>query len=49
MTAEETIAAIRTDLAYAIRQLRVHRDIGRALDALDRIEERLEAQPKRTE
>lgn len=34
-------AACGTDVGYAIRQLRVHGDIGRALDALERVAERL--------
>lgn len=33
--------SIKTDLAYAMRQLREFQDCGRALDALERIEENL--------
>jgi hypothetical protein len=35
-------AACLTDARYALRQLREFRDIGRAIDALERIECRLE-------
>ncbi len=38
----ETLRSVRTDLAYAIHQLRRFRDVDRALNALERIEEILE-------
>jgi hypothetical protein len=33
--------SILTDVRYALRQLRQFRDIGRAIDALERVEEAL--------
>jgi hypothetical protein len=42
MDAEEKLG-ILIDLGYAIRQLRQFRDIGRALDALERVKSVLEA------
>lgn len=33
-----TFDAIRTDVAYALRQLRTFRDVDRAIDALERVE-----------
>lgn len=35
------IDSIRTDVDYAIAQLRVYRDIGRAIQALERVQHEL--------
>jgi CRISPR/Cas system CSM-associated protein Csm2 small subunit len=40
---EAALSSVRTDLAYAVRQLREFREVSRALDALERAIENVNA------
>lgn len=41
-TSPHGLDSARIDLAYALRQLREYGDIGRAIDALERVQEALQ-------